>query len=407
MEKKKGLSILKFMLIIICVSCVIVSLGVNILFSKKSTPHLFGRYIYIVEDPNPMSGDLTTGAALLAKDAANLRPSVGDIVLCYPADAPDKLSVRSISYIAEGDDGTESYYTKDALHDDTTDSIARDKIVAICTGYPENASLGSFVRFTQGIKGIIVLLVIPSVIIVIFIIAGIAKVISSKDDEDEFDFYEYDNDQPVPGPDPHRNGGDPLFEPEHDNFGGSELERKKMSIAEHFSQKEVNHDSPYQKEKERTMQFKAQKGSLTNTRSFPTGGSAETSFAARNLGVQSSTAPTADALREEMLRKTAEAERAGSVSVTSSAPEQERVSDNTGILSTAQVEELTRDEAPRYTAPRPSRQASAPAPAPKKSSSPDISDILSQADFDRKVKNPSDMSVDDLLKMIESEKSKL
>ena len=192
MEKKKGLSILKFMLIIICVSCVIVSLGVNILFSKKSTPHLFGRYIYIVEDPNPMSGDLTTGAALLAKDAANLRPSVGDIVLCYPADAPDKLSVRSISYIAEGDDGTESYYTKDALHDDTTDSIARDKIVAICTGYPENASLGSFVRFTQGIKGIIVLLVIPSVIIVIFIIAGIAKVISSKDDEDEFDFYEYE-----------------------------------------------------------------------------------------------------------------------------------------------------------------------------------------------------------------------
>ena len=88
-----------------------------------------------------------------------------------------------------------------------------------------------------------------------------------------------------------------------------------MSIAENFSQKEVNHDSPYQKEKERTMQFKAQKGSLTNTRSFPTGSSAESSFAARNLGAQSSTAPTADALREEMLRKTAEAERTGSVSV--------------------------------------------------------------------------------------------
>lgn len=407
MEKKKGLSILKIMLIIICVSCVVVSLSVNILFSKKNTPNIFGRYVYIVEDPNPMASDLTTGSALLAKDAANLRPSVGDIVLCYPADAPDKLSIRSISYIADGDDGTQSFYTKDDLHDDTTDSIARDKIVAICTGYPESEALGGFIRFTQGIKGIILLLVIPSVVLVIFIIAGIAKAISGKED-DEYEFYEYEEAiENAKNEAQKRMSGDPLFEPEHDNFVTSELERKKMSIAEHFSQKEVNHDSPYQKEKERTMQFKAQKGSLTNTRSFPTGSSAETSFAARNLGTQSSTAPTADALREEMLRKTAEAERAGSVSVKTSAPEQDRITDNTGILSTAQVEELTREEAPRYAAPRASRPAPSPAPAPRKSSSPDISDILNQTDLERKAKNPSDMSVDDLLKMIESEKNKL
>ncbi|MCR4888338.1 MAG: hypothetical protein K5979_04055 [Ruminococcus sp.] len=414
MEKNKGLGILKLLVTIICICAVIVSLAVNILFSKGSTPNLFGRYIYVVGDLNPMQNEITTGAALIAKDAKDVSLAVGDIVLCYPADNPDKLSLRSINYIVDGDDGTSRYYTKDSVHEDTTDSIPKDKVAAICTGYPESIELGGFIRFAQGVKGIIFLLVIPSILLVIMVITGVAKSIGAKgDDDDDMEFYKYEeaiekakrNAKNAPKP----NGGDPLFEPEHDNFGSSELEIKKMSIAEHFSQKEVNHDSPYQKERERTMQFKTQKGSLTGTMSFPAGGgSAETSFAARNIGTQSSTAPTADALREEMLRKTAEAERSGAFSIKSnnaaaSAP------DNTGILSAAQLEELTRSEAPKYTAPKPSRPAPAPTPARtvKKSSSPDISDILEQTDMARKSKDPADMSVDDLLKMIENEKKKL
>lgn len=400
MEKKKGLFILKLFVIIICISSVIISLTVNILFTRNNTPNLFGRYIYVVGDDNPMPSDVSSGSALLAKEAKGVSLAVGDIVLCYPADTPDKLCLRSINYIVEAEEGSdERYYTKDAIHEDTVDSIAKEKVVAICTGYPESPELGAFIRFAQGIKGILIMLVAAGAILVVFIIMAIAKTINGKDDfDEEFDFYEYQDENEPPRKKFAHNGGESAYEAAPDSFAASELERKKMSIAENFSQKEVNHDSPYQKEKERTMQFKAQKGSLTNTMSFPTaGGSAESSFAARNLGAQSSTAPTADALREEMLRKTAEAERSGQ----SAAPTKGNVPDNTGVLSTSAVEQMTKNDAPAYSAP------ARPAAAPRKSSTPDISDIISKTESKTRAKNPSDMSVDDLLKMIESEKNKL
>ncbi len=406
MEKKKGLFILKLLVIIICISIVIVSLAVNILFTKNSTPHVFGRYVYIVGEDNPMPNDVSSGSALLAKDASGVSLTGGDIVLCYPADAPDKLCLRSINYIVEAEEGSaERYYTKDAIHEDTVDSIAKEKVVAICTGNPESPELGTFIKFAQSVKGIIIMLVVPSIILVIFIIAAIAKAVSGKDeDEDEYGFYEYqDENAPVPEKKKKsKKGSEPEFVPEQPAAPPvSELERKKMSIAENFSQKEVNHDSPYQKEKERTMQFKAQKGSLTSTTSFPTqNSSAESSFAARNMSSQSGTAPTADALREEMLRKTAEAERSGGTYEPKPA---ESAADITGVLSTAAVEQMSGD-APAYSAPAAPER---PAAAPRKSSTPDISDILSKSESRSRTKDPSDMSVDDLLKMIESEKNKL
>ena len=399
MEKKKGLFILKLFIIIICVSSVIVSLAVNILFTRNSTPHLFGRYIYVVGEDNPMPSDVSSGSALLAKEADGVSLAVGDIVLCYPADNPDKLCLRSINYIVEAEEGSEErYYTKDAIHEDTVDSIAKNKVVAICTGYPESPELGAFIKFGQSIKGILIMLVAASIILVIFIIAAIAKAVSGKDDMDEeFDFYEYQDEDGTPKK-AFRKNSEPAYDAPQDNYAASELERKKMSIAENFSQKEVNHDSPYQKEKERTMQFKAQKGSLSTTTSFPTSSSsAESSFAARNLSAQSSTAPTADALREEMLRKTAEAERTGQFAP----PSESAVPDNTGVLSTSALEQMTKADAPAYSAP------ARPAAAPKKDSTPDISDIISKTESRTRTKDPSDMSVDDLLKMIESEKNKL
>ena len=62
---------------------------------------------------------------------------------------------------------------------------------------------------------------------------------------------------------------------------------------------------------------------------------------------------------------------------------------------------MTKNDAPAYSAP------ARPAAAPRKSSTPDISDIISKTESKTRAKDPSDMSVDDLLKMIESEKNKL
>ncbi len=163
---------------------------------------------------------------------------------------------------------------------------------------------------------------------------------------------------------------------------------------ENFSQKKVNPDSPYQKEKERTMQFKAQR-------------SAESTFAARNVGSASSTAPTADALREEMLRKTAEAERTGNYNIKGtggSTKSASSASDITGVLPKAQLAEMSRADIPKTT---PLRSQSAQPAAPRKSSSPDISDIIKRSENSTRKKSADDMSVDDLLKLIEDEKKRL
>ena len=410
MEKRKRFSLLKLLIIIICFLSIIICVASNVLFNKTKCAKVLDRYIYLVdENNNTMGEDINNGTALIAKDAAGITVAVNDIVLCYPADSPDTLTLRSISTTVEAEDGTVSYYTRDAAHEDNMDSISKDKITAVCTGYPESPELGALVRFALSIKGIIAMLLIPAVLLVIFLIA---KIISSKGEDDldgaNFDFYEYDDHAKVPpaptGSFPKTATG-PLYEPSNDMTPRDDFERKKMSIADNFSQKAVNPDSPYQKEKERTMQFKAQRAGATGT--FSTS-SAESQFAARNMGGQSSTAPMADALREEMLRKTAEAERTGSFSMKTTSVANNPgspVEDNTGILSKAQLAEMSRDDVPKTTPLR--SQSAPPSSAPRKSSSPDISDILSKSESIKLKKTPSKMSVDDLLKMIEDEKNKL
>lgn len=390
MKKKKRFSALKLLIVILCITSVIVSAGINILFAGDKTPKLFDRYIYVVGEDNPMEGEITTGAALISMDAKKHGVvATGDIILCYPADNPSTLSLRSVSFISEGDEGT-SYYTMDSFHEDTTGAITFDKIVAICTGYNESLELGRFITFARQLKGIIALLGVPALLLIILLFTSILGSRSDEDIEDEFGFYEYDEEE---NNSPARKKADPLYEPNSDTPTSAAFERRKMSIADNFKQKEVNPDSPYQKEKERTVQFKAQKGgSLSNTASFSGSGTAESSFAQRNPGTVSSPAPTAETLREEMLRKTSATER----TATYSKPES-TVSDNTGIL--------TRDQVAELRGGAPAKPAEVKAAAPKRSSSPDISDILGNAPL-KPSKKPSDMSVDDLLKIIEEEKKK-
>ena len=411
MEKKKGFSLFKALIVIICIVAILVAVAANVFFAKNKVPKFGDNYIFIVHEPNPMPDYVDTGSALMAKSADNISITTGDIVLCYPADAPDTLSLRSINAIVNAEDGSEMYFTRDSLHEDNSESIAKDKIAAVCTGYPESPELGALVTFAMSMKGIIAMLLVPCVLLVIMLIVKFA---AGKDiDESEFDFYEYDEDPSAEK----KTATGPLFDPNADTHFSDDLERKKQSIADNFSQKKVNPESPYQKEKERTMQFKAQQLDPNNTGTIGQyappvqTNSAEADFAARNMASQSSTAPTADALREEMLRKTSEAERTGTFTIKTTnaiAPQStgEYASDITGVISKAQVEQMSREEAPaRAAAPQPAKPA--PAPTPKKSSTPDISDILKKTDTEKKRSASSAMSVDDLIAMIENEKNKL
>ncbi|MBQ1464483.1 MAG: hypothetical protein IIZ18_06690 [Ruminococcus sp.] len=414
MEKKKGFSLFKALIVIICIVAILAAVAANVFFAKNKIPKFGDNYIFIVHEPNPMPDYVDTGSALMAKSADNISITTGDIVLCYPADAPDTLSLRSINAIVTAEDGSEMYFTRDSLHEDNSESIAKDKIKAVCTGYPESPELGALVTFAMSMKGIIAMLLVPCVLLVIMLIVKFA---AGKDaDDNEFDFYEYEEDPSAEK----KTATGPLFDPNADTHFSDDLERKKQSIADNFSQKKVNPESPYQKEKERTMQFKAQQLDPNNTGTIGQyappvqTNSAEADFAARNMASQSSTAPTADALREEMLRKTSEAERTGTFTIKTTnaiAPQStgEFASDITGVISKAQVEQMSREEAPARTAapaPQPAAKPE-PAPAPRKSSTPDISDILKKTDTEKKRSASSAMSVDDLIAMIENEKNKL
>lgn len=401
MQKKKRFSVLKLLIVIICITSIIISLAANILFSRNNVPSIFGRVIYVVDENNPMEGDLTTGAALIAKEAIDISIMTGDIVICYPSDNPESLCLRSINYVVEAEDGTSRYFTRDSFHEDQTDSISKDKIVAVCTGYPESLALGKFINFAVSMNGILILLVATSVILVIFIIAAIVSSHSAKEDEEnEVSLYDYDGDD---GKKKKHRKNAPLFDSSQDVSDSPELERKKMSIADNFSQKQVNPDSPYQKEreKERTMQFKAQRGNA------PANSNGSTmSFKKSDLQSSSS---ASDTLRQEMLRKTAEAEKTGVYNIRSSTS-QDTVNDDTGILSKSEVEQLSRRETSVNEVKNIANiQKSTPAKPSVSSSksSPDISDILRKTETERRKKNPSDMSVDDLLRMIENEKKKL
>ena len=268
MENKKGISILKPVIIVLLVLLIASTLTVNILFSRSNTPKIFGKFVHIVtqQEGIDMGNEVTAGAAIIADDISKRTLDINtDVVLCK-LNGSDEVTVRMFYKVeADAETGELRYYPETDKAQGTELSIGKENIIGVCT--KENMTLGKYISFVKNVKGIIALLVVPCVLLVIMIIAAIFR--KRDEDDDEFNFYNYENNEEENAPKPVAMSN-PLFNPEESTFGSNEHELKKMSIAENFSQKEVNTDSPYQKEKERTMQFKAQS-------------SAETAFAAKNV----------------------------------------------------------------------------------------------------------------------------
>lgn len=394
--KKKRFSILKCFISIICILFIAVSVGINFIYSQNKTPYFMDRYFYIVteEDTNGIT-DITAGAAILAKNASNISIAQKDLVLCYPSGESDNLRLCGIYNVITAEDGTEKYQLYYNGHEDNDNLITKDQIKAICTGYPESIELGSFITFTRSIPGIVVELIIPCLILLVFFIS---RIVSKNEQEDE----EIPDFAPKSKNNSKKNNSvppttAPLFEPSHDNQINNELELKKMSIAENFSQKKVNPNSPYQKEKERTMQFKA-------THSEPS-----------KPTKRVSPAPSADSIREDIRRKNEyEGSHVKKLEKTQSferpvisSDKQEDI-DNTVIIPSSQISEMAKpSESARNSIEEIKANINKTNSLPKQSSSPDISDIISKSESNKRKRNASEMSVDDLLKIIEEEKKKL
>lgn len=379
-NKKKGGSVFSVLFVIILVLIVAATAGLNLIFSGDGVPQIAGNYLYMQESGD-MAPDIPEKSLVIAQKAGNKSISPGSKVLCYSADN-SSIGLRVIYQITVSEmDGTTLYYPGTAVDQGSELTIPRTNIFAICD--MQSQPLYTVVHFATSVPGLLTLLVLPCIIMIIMLLVRIAKN-SADDEEDEEAFEEFDEfEEEAPKPKKSKRAESPLFEASSLPAPDASIEQKKSSISEHFEQKPVNENSPYQKAvKERTMRFQIQQQNI-----------------------------------EEAKRKQEEAASGRRVS--------------TQVLSTQEVEEMVHRQQHDYQTPsapfasqpeyhrpehetEPRKQETAPKPVAKVSTSPNIDDIINPSQF-RASKNgqkvntriSSTDSIDDLIRALESEKKKL
>ncbi len=292
-KKNRAVSALGVIVSIILIIVAATTLLTTVLFSKQDTPNLFGYYLYLqkstameVADNDDDAASIHAETVVFAKEYNGTDPlSVNNAILCVLA--PDDSSpvedkdsngyaIRRILSIEPNDETGELLYYPTTMQADrvgTEPAITGSSILGICDF--EHAGLYSYITFVQSLPGILLLLALPCVLLIVMLIAKMVRSRNRRLEESAYAFEEsYDE---VPGEDVY--DGDyadeeyeeeeqyeedysseqpaqaPLYSPEISNT--STLDRKRVSIAQNFTPKAVNPNSPYQKA--RTMQFKAQK----------------------------------------------------------------------------------------------------------------------------------------------------
>lgn len=246
-SKKGGKSIFVVILVIVLLFMVASSVAANIIFTGDKIPKI-GKYYLYQHEAADMEPDVPQNSLVIAEEAEVGSLTPGNKVLCYLSD--NTLALRVIYQITLNDDETVSYYPGTALDQGSELTIPRQNIFAICTW--QNEALYHYVDFATNVSGLMLLLVLPSVILIIMVLAKIAKRSREEIDDDDFLF-----DEEPALPKARRLADNPLFEPGSTLSSGESFERKKSSISENFEKKPVNENSPYQKAvQERTMKFR-------------------------------------------------------------------------------------------------------------------------------------------------------
>ncbi len=379
-KKNRFKSIFSILITIVLFLVIALTITANVVFSDDKVPKVAGYYLYMHET-NDMEPDIPQNALVFAKDAPSASLAPGNKVLCYLSDG--NLALRVIYQITVNADGTSSYYPGTALEQGAELTIPRSNIFAICNY--QSKALYSYIRFVTSTAGIMSLLVVPCIILIVMFLAKIAR--NSKDDVDDEDFMFEEIEAMTRKP----ASADPLFDPGHTPAAGENLERKMSSISENFEKKPVNENSPYQKAvQERTMKFRIQQQDIEDAKR-------QQEAAKSKVGTQIFSTQSV----EEIARKQASAEP-----VQEAPPAEEEV--------IAEVKTEAKAEA-QLEADPPVAAATVPASAaPKKTPMPNIDDIVKPSEL-RAAKtgtkiNPeiaASDSIDDLLRVLESEKKKL
>ncbi len=293
MKKKRTRSVLLIVLAVILLIVLIMSLTINIVFSRNDTPKVFGYYVYMMETDTmdatahvaSASADATVDVATYTTEeesenaAASIHqntavfakalsdtdlPAKNNAILCTLGETDtstdidsDGIAVRRILSVEQDSSGILYYYPTTMVPEmvGTEPAITRDNILGLCSF--ESSEIYSFVNFTRSVTGILVLLALPAIILVIMLIVAIVRASSHRGDEYAFeeDYDEVYNEDSYDDINFEESlGTSPIYRPNNQNSTG--FDQKRDSIAENFERKPVNPNSPYQKA--RTMQFKAQ-----------------------------------------------------------------------------------------------------------------------------------------------------
>ncbi len=361
--KKKGKSLFSTLIVIVLLVVVILTAAANIICSGDKIPQIGNYYLY-THEVNDMEPDIPQNTLVIAKKSETTSLTPGNKVLCYLSDGT--LALRVIYQITVSEDGSTNYYPGTALDQGSELTIPRSNIFAICTW--QSPELYEFVTFATSVSGIMTLLVVPCIILIIMLLVRIVRSSSDDMDDEEFLFAEAEKEIKK-----RKHANNPLFEPGTAPPSGESLELKKSSIQDHFERKPVNENSPYQKAvQERTMKFRIQQQNIEEA-------AQQTQSAAPKSGTQVYSTQTI----EEAARQQAE---------------------ETPVMVETPVQQ-----------PEPQSEPVHPAPAPAlRTETPNIDDIvrpseLRAAKSGQKI-NPNIAatdSIDDLLRVLESEKKKL
>lgn len=438
MKKKKAGSALGVIAAIILIIVAATTMLTTILFANQDTPKLFGHYIYLqkssameVTDSADDSASIHANTAVFAKEYNGTDPlSVNNAILCVLA--PDDSSpiedkdsngyaIRRILRIEPNDETGELLYYPTTMKADmigTEPAITASSILGVCQF--EHAGLYSYITFVQTLPGIILLLALPCVLLIALLIAKIVRAKNRKLDEEAYAFEEsYDE---IPGEDMYdedymdedmddasdysdegyaEESASPLYTPDVTNT--STLDRKRISIAQNFTQKAVNPNSPYQKA--RTMQFKAQKdipilGSVHDQpQNMPAAN--EGGYVGKYSSDAPASTPAAAPIQEEASAPVQQQEYRG----THEAGSGGRVFRSGGSITSnfrkPNVDDILSGDPLARVPSAPA--ASAPVPETRPVEKPAAKIAASSA----KRSSKSDSSVDDLLAMIENQKKKL
>lgn len=170
--------------IVIGILILLIAAMLVIYFSFRETgsaPKIFGYYIYQTHAVN-METAVPAESAVFAKDAENELIDVNDVVLCR---LDNNLTIIRIADELE-EDGERFYivrYDTAAVND--TYKIPAESVIAKAVYY--DVFTGKLLNFATSEKGIIAVVIIPSILIVLFQVIKLVLAQRDSDDEDEED----------------------------------------------------------------------------------------------------------------------------------------------------------------------------------------------------------------------------